>query len=171
MEMHITSKTYGTHIVYFDIEDFDKIKGYNWYIDKRGSNYYARAKSGESLIYMHRLISNAKLSEDVDHINGNGLNNFKSNLRPCSHIENSRNQCIRKNNTTGLKGVSFYKPSNKYRAYIVLNNKQLHLGYFDVAREAANAYDAAAIRYFGQFANTNNTEIKRMKSEFIPFYV
>lgn len=93
----------------------------------------------------------------VDHIDGNGLNNSWNNLRMATMQENSFNSKKRCNNKTNYKGVTF-KPNNKknpYKSSITYNGKQKHLGYFLTQEEAAKAYNAAAIEYFGKFAKLN----------------
>jgi len=89
----------------------------------------------------------------IDHVDGNGLNNQKANLRVASHAENCANRRINRNNTSGFKGVS--KNKERWQAYIRVAYRQIHLGYFDTPEEAAEAYDRAAIAYFGEFAKTN----------------
>ena len=80
----------------------------------------------------------------VDHVDKNRLNNIVENLRWVSSSENSRNRSMRSNNTTGYKGVSFYKRYNKYEANISYEGKKHRLGYFETAEQAARAYDAKA---------------------------
>jgi len=109
-------------------------------------------------IYMHRVIAERMgldLSHDIDHIDRNSLNNLRGNLRIASRLETCRNKSKQSNNTSGYTGVSFYKPSKKWRAYIVINRKQIHLGYFDNVIHAAKAFNDAAIKYFGKFAVLN----------------
>ena len=91
---------------------------------------------------------------DVDHIDGDGLNNRRSNLRACTHTENGRNRKLSKNNTSGLKGVNA-REAGKWQAMIKTSGRILHLGVFDSKMEAAKAYDAAALRLYGEFARTN----------------
>lgn len=88
----------------------------------------------------------------IDHINGNPLDNRISNLRLSSSKENSRNSKKPKNNSSGYKGVASAKGSPRYRAYICVNRRQLHLGMFDTKESAQEAYNAAAIKHFGEFS-------------------
>jgi len=91
----------------------------------------------------------------VDHINGNTLDNRKNNLRICSRTENSRNTKLSKNNSTGYKGVTYYKRDGKYVAKITVDRKRIHIGYFTTLIEAATAYDLMARKHFGEYANIN----------------
>lgn len=85
----------------------------------------------------------------IDHKDGDASNNAIHNLRLCTPLDNSRNTVTAKNNTTGFKGVSLQ--GNKYRAYITVDRKQIHLGRFDTAEEGFAAYMAAAKEYFGKY--------------------
>lgn len=90
---------------------------------------------------------------DLDHINGNKLDNRIANLREASRAENVMNTGARKNNRLGIKGVS-PNTSGKFRAVIVKSGKQIHLGTYQTAEEAAEAYRAACVKLYGQFART-----------------
>jgi hypothetical protein len=107
-------------------------------------------------VIMERSLGRAMLEEEiVDHKDGNGLNNRRSNLRLATKAQNSANQPVRKNNTSGMKGVSFSKRDGKWTAYITVNRKLMHLGTFKSKTEAAKSYNAAALQYFGEFAFLN----------------
>jgi hypothetical protein len=134
--------------VFIDEEDYDLVNQYKWHLTPSGY-----IMNGKELI--HRVIMSAKKGFDVDHIDGNPLNNKKENLRICSHGENCRNQKKSKNNTSGYKGVSWRKDAKKYRAYIMKDQKEIHLGYFNSKKEAAKIYNIAALQYFGPFAKLN----------------
>lgn len=94
----------------------------------------------------------------VDHANGNGLDNRRSNLREATHAQNSANSRLSRRSTSGLKGVTWYKRTSRWRAHITVGQQQRHLGYFDEAIEAAKAYDTAALEAFGEFAHINFPE-------------
>ncbi len=87
----------------------------------------------------------------IDHININTLDNRKENLRICTKTGNNRNVTKRKCNKTGLKGVSVFKQNGKFRAYITVNNKQIHLGYYNDKEKAHLAYIEASKKYHGEY--------------------
>jgi hypothetical protein len=91
----------------------------------------------------------------VDHANGNGLDNRRSNLREATHAQNSANSRLSRRSTSGFKGVTWYKRTSRWRAHITADQVQRHLGYFDTPEEAARAYDTAATEAFGDFARLN----------------
>lgn len=107
---------------------------------------------------LHRVIMERILGTplspkmEVDHIDGNSLNNRRSNLRLATHQQNSRNRKLNKNSGTGFKGVSYRKDNHKWRAIIVVNQCNICLGQFDTPQEAHEAYCKAAEKYFGEFA-------------------
>lgn len=92
-------------------------------------------------------------AEVVDHIDGNGLNNAWSNLRSCRQQQNNGNhKRLNKHNTSGFRGVTWKRDKRKWKAFINRDDRQYHLGYFDTAEAAYEAYKAAAIEHFGEFA-------------------
>jgi len=134
-----------------DNEDYQLVDKFNWYQESDG---YVRA-SGRIKTPIHRLIMKANKGEIIDHIDGNKLNNMKENLRICTTSQNMMNRPAPISNTSGFKGVWWHKRANKWTAGIELKGKQIHLGSFDFKKEAAKAYNNAAIKYFGEFANLN----------------
>ena len=101
----------------FDLEDYDKIKGYKWNINKARTNC-VQANVSHTTIKFHRLVLDAKKGEIIDHINRDETDNRKINLRLCNHSENMRNRGINSTNTTGHKGVHESKGRNRYEAYV-----------------------------------------------------
>ena len=92
---------------------------------------------------------------DVDHIDGDAMNNNVYNLRYATKPQNAVNRGLAKNNTSGYKGVSFYKQSKKWESYIGYKGKKIRLGLFDCKIEAAKAYDKKAYELYGEFAWLN----------------
>lgn len=146
------------YTVLIDDEDFEKVKDHNWSIEpyalKKGK-YYFRYFDNEitNTITLHRFVMNCKLydNKEIDHINGNTLDNRKQNLRVCTHAQNMRNQKKRVNNTTGYKGVHYQKDHKKFIARINVDKKCYRLGYFSTAEEAYAAYCEASKKYHGEF--------------------
>jgi len=109
---------------------------------------------------IHRLIflyHHGFLPEKIDHIDQNKTNNKIENLREASQSENLTNRGLNKTNTTGYKGVSFVHKTNKYIAHICKDNIKEHLGTFNTAKEAAEAYDKRAEEIHGKFVYNNAT--------------
>ncbi len=140
-------------VAVIDGADAVLVEGYNWSRQPAG---YAAAKVGRSTLLMHRLL--LPDAEYVDHINGDRLDNRRENLRACSCSQNLANRGKNKNNTSGFKGVTWSKSSKKWQAQLKLGGKMKYLGVFDVPKDAALAYDRAAVLYFGEFAKTNGVE-------------
>ncbi len=160
-----------------DDENYNWLNQYKWYANKKGNTYYAKRqitirsgnkqkniKQKQKMILMHREIVERKLNrqlrkdEDIDHINGDGLDNTEKNLRICDSSKNGGNRKKQKGTTSIYKGVCFYKNSKKWMSSIELNQKQKHLGYFNNEIDAAKAYDKAAKELFGEFARLNFEE-------------
>lgn len=99
---------------------------------------------------------NAAPNEQVDHINGDGLDNRKSNLRICNGSQNRCNKGKPKNNTSGYKGVTWHTPNKKWVAQIAVNGKHSYIGSFKTKEEAAKAYNKKAKELHGEFARLNN---------------
>lgn len=100
---------------------------------------------------MHAFLTGV---DRTDHVNGDGLDNRRSNLRRATHGQNMANKVRYRNNTSGFKGVS-RRQNGRWFAQIQCQGNHRHLGYFATAEEAARAYDAAAVEAFGEFARLN----------------
>ena len=138
-----------------DVEDYEYLNQFKWYYNNGYAVRSTRMKNGKrGMELMHRTIVNAPKGMEVDHINGDKLENKRSNLRLCTHTENLRNQ-HKTCGTSKYKGVCWHKAMSKWRVQIRGNNKKIHLGFFDNEEDAAHAYNMAALELFGEFANLN----------------
>ncbi len=142
-----------------DDEDFDIISQYSWYAHKSDNNtFYARSEIDGKKVYLHRfLLGINKRSIQIDHINGDKLDNRKSNLRITDAKGNGANKKPKKNGSSKYKGVSFRKRciDNPWEASVESAGKNYYLGNFKTEIEAAKAYDAKAKELFGEFAKLN----------------
>lgn len=147
-----------------DDEDFEILLQWKWCAQKKrlGSGFYAKRGTKVNRksrnLFMHRYILNLQKGQMVDHRDGNGLNNQKSNLRLCTHSQNLCNAKRHKNNTSGFRGVSLDKRCQKWHAQINMNGVTHSLKYFSTPQEAAIAYNNAAKKYHGEFAVLNKIE-------------
>ena len=144
-----------------DDEDYDRLMAmgkwhFNGIYAAKSITYRKPCGSMSSrTIIMHRFISKAPKGLEVDHEDGNGLNNQKQNIRVCTTSQNQKNRGKQANNTSGFKGVTWNKRVGRWYAQIQNNKKQISIGLFDCPIEAAKAYNAAAIKYHGEFAKIN----------------
>lgn len=141
-----------------DAADVPLVEGYAWkaLVDTR--RVYATTEVGgrkaKKSLRMHRVIMDAPSGVDVDHIDHNGINNRRSNMRFCTRSENLQNQRKRLDNTSGFKGVHYYKRTGRWRAYIMRDSKERHLGYFDTPEQAYAAYCRASEYLHGEYGFT-----------------
>jgi hypothetical protein len=138
-----------------DATDYERLSRHTWFAEGTAQNCYAVRKENGRSIKMHRQITRAPDHLVVDHIDHNGLNNRRANLRLCTFAENCRNLRITRHKTSKYKGVHWHKGQKKWAAQITANGKRHHLGYFAKEIDAAQAYDRAAPKYHGQFAHPN----------------
>lgn len=165
LRVNCSSSKYPETYCIIDADDAPLALLYKWTITKGGSSGsrnhppYVRGvdRTGNKAKYvrLHRLIMNAKPDEHIDHINGNTLDNRKSNLRVVTPQENQANSRKKSAASSKFKGVAWSKPCNKWRAYININRHQIHLGTFETELEAAMAYDKKAKELFGEYAYIN----------------
>lgn len=106
-------------------------------------------------IYMHLEIMSVPDGMEVDHINGNGLDNRRENLRLCTRAQNRMNSVKRIGKSSTFNGVYWHKNCRKWRASLKLDGKEIHIGYFNTELDAAEAYDEKAFELFGEFAKPN----------------
>jgi hypothetical protein len=145
-----------------DDEDFEYLNKWKWHIYKQNrNNYYARTvihlNKKRIPVVMHRLLVKCD-GYIIDHISGDGLDNRKCNIRVCNRSENPINRRVNINNLSGYKGVSWFKPEQKWRAQIQYRKIVYHLGCFIDPIDAAIAYNEAALKYHGEFANLNKID-------------
>jgi hypothetical protein len=140
--------------------DFYLLNQWHWFAipSKKTETVYVgrmeRKSDGTNrLVLMHRFVVGCE--EDVDHIDRDGLNNTRDNLRPCSETLNAGNQRLHKSNKSGYKGVSWHIPTQKWICKIYFQNKQFHLGLFEDKIACARRYDRKALELFGEFARLN----------------
>lgn len=150
-------------------DDYDELSQYKWCASKasmRGPYYaerYTRQIEGKKRkVRMHRAIwerHNFEIQSgyEIDHIDGDSLNNRRCNLRLCTHAQNLRNSKRRKDNISGFRGISLNRRSHKWQATITVDGKTIYLGLSDSPEVVAQIYNAAAKKYHGEFART--TEI------------
>lgn len=142
-----------------DNKDYVDLSKHKWQAEKSGKTFYAvrtiRTPKGRTCLQMHRYIINAPKGMLTDHIDGNGLNNQKKNLRLATASDNARNRGKQKNNTSGFKGVSYCKRDNVWRAQIRVFYKDIILGAFKEKELAYKAYIKACKKYHKNFANYN----------------
>ena len=136
----------------FDAEDLPIINQSRWCVDSAG---YVQGVIDHRRVKLHRVLMKTQGNAVVDHINGDPSDCRKSNLRITSQHQNTMNNSLPKNSSTGYKGVCFDRHKRKYMAHIHPNGRMIFLGYFDKPKDAAMAYDEAALRYFGEYARPN----------------
>ncbi len=136
-----------------DPEDVEMLDEYRWGLTAKNQLRYARRKENGKTIYMHREIMNAPAGMQIDHINGNGLDNRRVNLRVCTVKQNQQNASKRAISSSRFKGVAWIR--KKWIARITLNYRTMHIGSYHDEVRAAQAYDEKAAELFGEFANLN----------------
>lgn len=142
--------------VLVDDQDYRVLNKYRWYPIQGGDTFYAirnssMIKGKKTSIRMHREIMNPPFNLEIDHIDGNGLNNQRKNLRIVNSSQNQHNSKKPKHNTSGYKGISWNKEKKKFTAQIVINGKQIYLGSFSDIKKAHEAYKLMGLRLFKEY--------------------
>ncbi len=144
----------STKVALIDDADFEWLSGFRWELSATGYAVRRPVVGGKRRnVRMHREIMQAPPEFEVDHINGNKLDNRRANLRLATKSQNQANACRRRNNSSGFKGVS--KDGNRWKAAIGVGGSMKYLGLFRSRKEAAEVYDLAAQLLQGPFARLN----------------
>lgn len=135
-------------------EDYPILSRYNWQtLRRRNGDFYAVRKS--CAVYMHREVLRCRADEEIDHRNGDTLDNRRDNLRRATRETNQANRGRQRNNKSGFKGVSWSKGTKKWIVFLQTKKKKMYLGQFDSKILAAKTYDKAAQKYHKKFAVLN----------------
>jgi hypothetical protein len=143
-----------------DKEDYDELNRHSWYVWKSNRNFYASrtdySTGKQKTILMHRqIIGLTDRKQEIDHIDHDGLNNKRSNIRVVTHAQNLHNMRPNKNSSSKYKGVCWNKNLCKWQAGIEVSQRKIHLGLFHDEEEAAKAYDKKAVELFGEYSCLN----------------
>jgi hypothetical protein len=167
--IHLTQ----VRVAIVDTEDHGWLTKFKWHAHKRGRTWYARRAASKKTIFMHRAILEHHgydlTSGEIDHINGDGLDNRKSNLQVISHAENIRKSRVQINNKSGFRGVSWHKGDRRWQVVIEVDNIKKYVGSFRNKIAAALAYDQAAKKCFGKFAKLNLPDIQNSQMQLNKF--
>ena len=151
-------------IALVDDDDFELISSHKWHAKMDRNTFYAkthiRIAGRFATLHMHRLILGVSVGLMVDHLNNNGLDNRRCNLRLANGSQNQWNsrkrQALKGTAVSSqYKGVNYKKAGKRWAAQIGMYGRRKHLGYFASEELAAQAYDEAAKKYFGEFARLN----------------
>jgi len=153
----------GGEVALIDAADWPLASSYHWCASRGPWTTYVVAnivtpEGKRTMIKLHRLLMNAQPGQLVDHQNNDGLDNRRSNLRLCTTSQNGANN----RRSSGYKGVGWHTVRGKWRAYIMVDRKLRHLGLFGDPWEAAQAYNAAALDAWGEFAHLNTRIVAQL---------
>lgn len=148
------------YVTLFDSADLPLLWPVTWVLNRTGpTGRYANGRIASRFVFMHRLLMNPSPGQVVDHINGDGLDNRRHNLRLATTSGNLANagKWGKKAATSKYKGVSFAR-KNQWRVRMGVKGRRIEIGTFATEEEAARAYDVAALQHFGEFARLNFPE-------------
>lgn len=144
-----------------DVEDFPFVSQWKWHASRYGNTFYVMRRrrvsdeDGASKIALARELLNAPGGMVVDHINGDGLDNRRCNLRVVTQLQNTRNRRSATGSTSKYLGVCWHKGDRRWQAAIKVEHRNIYLGQFADEAEAARAYDRAALLRYGPYARLN----------------
>lgn len=150
-----------------DDEDFERVSRHKWLASRGARTWYAHATEMQVVdgskkrvtLAMHRIVLSPLPWQIVDHVNHDGLDNRRQNLRTCFKGENIANAPKKRTPySSKFKGVNWKKQQQRWVAQITAGRRVIHLGLYATEEDAAKAYDRAAIQYFGEFACLNFPE-------------
>lgn len=159
-KINISTNKFPDTFTLVSASDYEELNRHKWNpLERKDGRLYVmrniRVDGKRKTLYMHIAIIGIVDGKEIDHRNGNGLDNQRHNLRHCTHAENLTNRGVTRDNTSGFKGVSWNKGDRLWRSQMSINGKKTYLGSFFCIIKAAKAYDEAAIKYHGEFANLN----------------
>lgn len=154
MKFVINSPKYGTHVVIIDDADKAQVLQHTWHvqINSRRKAVYAGTHIDGRTITLQKFLTSYN---QTDHVNGNGLDCRRRNMREATKTQNMCNRGKQKNNSSGFKGVTFHKTTKKWTAQIWAEGQKKYLGEYFSKKQAALAYNDAALKFHGEFASLN----------------
>ena len=147
-----------------DGADFKPLSQHYWHAHVTKNTTYARSRINGRLVYMHRLLLSAPRGKEVDHVNSDGLDNRRSNIRLCTKSQNNANRRSFKG-TSRYKGVYFDKKRNRWVAEIQKDGRRRWLGMFEDESDAGEAYRNASLELFGEFSSAHSINEMRRSCE------
>lgn len=155
---HVEIPLADGRVALVDIDDYAAVSQHRWHANDQPTTTYAlahRPGTDTAVIRMHHLVAGTPDGMDIDHANGDGLDNRRTNLRAGTRSQNMGNARRYRTNTSGYKGVSWRSDRGTWRAYIRVNYTRRYLGEYSDPWDAAQAYNAAAVEAWGEFAQLN----------------
>ncbi len=146
-----------------DEEDYEFLSQFTWRRNQNGYAFRTSHKPYTLSRQMHRIVAQTPVGMATDHINGDRLDNRRSNLRVCTMSQNARNTNPLSTNKHGLRGVCWCKQTGRWKAYVTYMGKQVWLGRFDELADALKARETAASQIGGEFHRDNKVEYSKIK--------